>query len=80
MSFWELSPSHLKVKRLLANTLHHGHPLKKNWATHEIVETLLEKGTRDEADQVLQFSTEEDPSNKDNSFFFVRKFSFIVIW
>ena len=68
MIFWELSPGHLKVKRLLGNTLHHGLPLKKNWITYETVATLLESGTREEADQVLRFSTEEDSSNEDSKF------------
>ena len=41
---------------------------EKNWATYEIVETLLELGTTKEADQVLKFSTEEDSSNEDRKF------------
>ena len=41
---------------------------EKNWATYEIVETLLESGTREEADQVLKFSAEEDFSNEDSKF------------
>ena len=68
MIFWELSPGHLKVKRLLGNTLHHGLPLKKKRTTYEIVETLLESGTREEAYQVLRFSTEEDFSNENSKF------------
>ena len=41
---------------------------KKNWITYETVATLLESGTREEADQVLKFSTEEDSSNEDSKF------------
>ena len=41
---------------------------EKNWATYEVVETLLESGTREEADKVLKFSTEEDSSNEDSKF------------
>ena len=41
---------------------------EKNWTTYEIVETLLELGTRKEADQVLKFSTEVDSSNEDSKF------------
>ena len=41
---------------------------EKNWTMHEIVKTLLESGTREEADQVLKFSTEEDYSNGDCKF------------
>ena len=41
---------------------------EKNWTTYEIVETLLELGTRKEADLVLKFSTEEDSSNEDRKF------------
>ena len=59
MIFWELSPGHLKVKRLLTNTLQWAAP-EKNWTTYEVVETLLESRTREEADKVLKFSTEED--------------------
>ena len=32
---------------------------EKNWTIYEFVETLLESGTREEADQVLKFSTDE---------------------
>ena len=40
----------------------------KNWATYEIVETLFQSGTREEADQVLKLSTDEDSSNEDSKF------------
>ena len=39
---------------------------EKKRTTYEIVETLLESGTREEADQVLRFSTEEDFSNENS--------------
>ena len=41
---------------------------EKNWTAYEIFKTLLESGTREEADQVLKFSTEEDYSNRDCKF------------
>ena len=44
-----------------------GAPEKKR-TTYEIVETLLESGTREEAYQVLRFSTEEDFSNENSKF------------
>ena len=44
---------------------------EKNWTTYEIVKTLLESGTREEADQVLKFSTGEDFNQKILKFIFV---------
>ena len=41
---------------------------EKNWTTYEIVKTLLESETREEADRVLKFSTKEDSSNEDSKF------------
>ena len=41
---------------------------EKNWTTDEIVETLLESITTEEADQVFKFITEEDSSNEDSTF------------
>ena len=41
---------------------------EKNWATYEIVETLLESETREETNQVLKFNAEEDSSNEDSKF------------
>ena len=40
----------------------------KNWTRYEIVEKLLELGTRKEADQALKFSTGEDFSNEESKF------------
>ena len=41
---------------------------EKNWAIYETVEALLESGTREEADQVLKFSTGQDSSNEGSKF------------
>ena len=43
-------------------------PLEKNWTTYEVVKTLFQSGTREEADQVLKLSTDEDSSNEDSKF------------
>ena len=41
---------------------------EKNWTTYEIVETVLQSGTREEVDQELKFSTEEDSPREDSKF------------
>ena len=41
---------------------------EKNWTTYEIVETVLQSGAREEVDQELKFSTEEDSPSEDSKF------------
>ena len=64
MIFWELSPGKNTVGQYITSWA----DPEKNWTTYENVKTLLESGTREEVDQVLKFSTEEDSSNEDSKF------------
>ena len=61
--FWSL-----KGKKTVGQYIASWAAPEKNWITYEIVETLLESGTREEADQVLKFSTEESNFFEDSNF------------